>query len=43
MARSRNIYTSSAVLRVLFKFTPSDRLYGDSVSPESVTRAYVFK
>jgi hypothetical protein len=36
VARSRNVYTSSATLTAWYHFTWTERLYGDSISPASI-------
>jgi len=42
MARSRNIYTSSAILRGCYQFARRERFYGDLMTPVTVKCTQVF-
>ena len=41
--RSRNVYTSSAIVTVWYHFTRRQRLYGHFVSPATTERNRVFE
>jgi len=38
VARSRNVYTSSAILTASYHFIRRQRFYGDQVSPVKINR-----